>query len=76
MSVLESISRDLKIPLYAIVRRRELELYAEQLGEDALVRQVTLGKTRHRCCWESVAGPHHSLCAGGRPNRRAESVGP
>jgi hypothetical protein len=62
LPAVERIKRELRIRPDEHRRIRELELYAELLGEDALVRQVESGKLRHVCCWEPIGGAHHPVC--------------
>lgn len=44
-------------------RNKKVEqLYAEELGEQALERQKNAAKLFYWCCAESVQGPHHVVC--------------
>lgn len=60
--LLRTLRRELRIEPWQHGRIRELELYLEARGPAALVRQIELGKTRHRCCWERKDGAHHPAC--------------
>lgn len=64
--LLAILRRELRIQPWQHGRVRELELYLEARGADALVRQIELGKTRHRCCWNHLDEEHHAACPIGR----------
>lgn len=61
-AVAEAISR-LRLPSSAAEwRERELRLYEEDRGGEALLRQVQHGIENYRCCWLPKDGPHHPAC--------------
>jgi len=62
VALLRALERDLRIPSWAETRSRELRLYLEARGRVALVRQVELGMTHHRCCWNHVDEGHAPAC--------------
>jgi hypothetical protein len=51
-------------------RRRR---YAEELGEEALRRQVDESKVRRKCCGTWKHEPHDGACRVGRRGERARS---
>lgn len=44
-------------------RARLEEMYAEQVGTDALERQRRDRAERHPCCGERIEDGHHMLCS-------------
>jgi hypothetical protein len=57
------VARRLRLQPWDHARRRELDLYAKDRGDEALERQVQLGIENYRCCWFRKGGPHHPACS-------------
>lgn len=71
IDLLPRLRRELRIEPWQHGRIRELEEYLAAKCPDALIRQIELGKTRHRCCWNDIGGPHHPACPVGRKQAAA-----
>jgi hypothetical protein len=66
VNLLAVLRRELRIEPWQHGRIRELEEYLFAKGPEALRRQIELGKTRHRCCWNHIDEGHHGACPVGR----------
>lgn len=54
-------------------RAEQERLYRDQMGDEALLRQLVEGNLYHTCCGELATGPHNPDCRH-NPVRRAEKV--
>src|SRR4051812_49096574 len=72
MKLPPDIIKSLHIEPWQVERRRPLERYMDEFGEQALRAMLAEGKRRHTCCWEPIEEQHTLGC----PKRKEEEVAP
>lgn len=56
------IEKDLRLGRWDYARRRPLERYLDEFGEDALRAMLAEGSRRHTCCWAPIDEEHALGC--------------